>query len=327
MRNAAPEKPLNAANSVTSKDPARVVGLAIVTLIVVFVTAWLYVRGRAAIASPVRPATAPIEAVNDARFRADAWYLPDEPMLGFVEIPAGSFLMGSDPAIDRAAYENERWSTTQHQERMELPTYYIGRYEVTVAQFGAFVKATDRIVDSQTLRGPGNHPVTHVTWPDALAYATWLEDQLKQFKQAPAELTALLNDGWHVSLPNEAQWEKAARDSEGRIFPWGNEPNPERANFGRSGIVPVGSFTCAECAYGLADLSGNVWELTRSPFQAYPYTNDSPRDPHGDALFVMRGGAFNDAANNVRAAIRGGIDPGARRPFVGFRLVLSKATE
>ncbi|HVF15551.1 MAG TPA: SUMF1/EgtB/PvdO family nonheme iron enzyme [Steroidobacteraceae bacterium] len=311
-------------SSSPTKDPARVIGLSIVTLIVVFATAWLYVRGRAAIASPQRPSTGTMEAVNDARFRADAWYLPDEPTLGFVEIPAGTFVMGSDPAIDRAAYENERWSSSQHQHHLELSTFYIGRYETTVAQFGAFVSATNRVVDSQTLRAPGNHPVTHVTWPDAIAYAAWLEAQLKNSPQTPAPLVALLKDGWHFSLPDEAQWEKAARNTDGRIFPWGDEPNPEKANFGRSGTMPVGSFACPECPFALADMSGNVWELTRSPFQPYPYTNDEPRDPQADALFVMRGGAFNDAPNNVRTAIRGGIDPGARRPFIGFRLVLSK---
>jgi formylglycine-generating enzyme required for sulfatase activity len=306
------------------KDPAQVIGLSIVTLIVVFVTAWLYVRGRAAVTSPVRAPAAAVPAIDDARFRADAWYLPNEPMLGFVEIPAGTFVMGSDPSIDRGAYENERWSSTQHQHRLELPTYYIARYEVTIAQFGAFVTATNRVVDSQTLRAAGNHPVTHVTWPEAIAYATWLEGQLKSSAQTPPALAALLKDGWHLSLPNEAQWEKAARQSDGRIFPWGNEPKPAKANFGRSGTAPVGSFACADCAFGLADMSGNVWELTRSPFQPYPYANDEPRDAHGNALFVMRGGAFNDGPNNVRTAIRGGIDPGARRPFIGFRLVLTK---
>jgi formylglycine-generating enzyme required for sulfatase activity len=320
----ADEAPVIATPNSAGDDRARIIGLSVVTLIVVFVTVWLYVRGRAAIASPMRAPAPPAELVSDPRFRADAWNLPDDPMLGFVEIPAGTFLMGSDPAVDRAAYANERWSNSQHQHRVELPTYYIARYEVTVAQFDAFVRATQRVVDSQTLRAPGNHPVTHITWPDAIAYASWLESQLKTSEQTPVSLTALLNDGWHFSLPNEAQWEKAARGSDGRIFPWGNTPDAQKANFGRSGTVSVGSLACAECAFGLADMSGNVWELTRSPFQPYPYTNDEPRDPHGDALFVMRGGAFNDGAKNVRTAIRGGIDPGARRPFIGFRLVLSK---
>jgi formylglycine-generating enzyme required for sulfatase activity len=308
--------------SSAAADRGRLVGIVVLGVIVVFVTIWMYVRGRAAIAATVL--SAPRVESNDARFNVSAWNLPNEPMLGFVEIPAGVFTMGSDPAVDQSAYENERWSGADKQGGVELPTFYIARFEVTVAQFAAFVAATNRAVDSQTLSALGNHPVSNVRWTDALAYAQWLETQMPQSTQTPAALAALLKGGWHVSLPNEAQWEKAARGVDGRTFPWGNGADQSKANFAHSGTMPVGSFECSECAFGLADMSGNVWELTRSPLQSYPY-DDEARDPHADALFVMRGGAFNDAANNVRTATRGGIDPGARRPFIGFRLVLSKS--
>jgi formylglycine-generating enzyme required for sulfatase activity len=284
----------------------------------------LYIRGRTAIAAPAR--ALPRVETTDARFDPAAWSLPKEPLLGFVEIPAGSFTMGSDPAVDRSAYENERWSGTEKQGRMELSTFYISRFEVTVAQFATFAAAAARSVELQALRAPGNHPVSNVTWTEALAYAQWLDTELRQSAQTPAPLTALLKDGWRLALPNEAQWEKAARSTDGRLYPWGNSDDQNKANFARSGTTPVGSFACTDCAYGLADMSGNLWELTRSPFQPYPYVaGDEPRAPQADALFVMRGGAFNDAASNVRAAIRGGIDPGARRPFIGFRLVLEKS--
>jgi hypothetical protein len=86
----------------------------------------------------------------------------------------------------------------------------------------------------------------------------------------------------------------------------------------------VGSFDCPECAFGLSDMSGNLWELTRSLYQPYPYDpGDDPEDLLADALWVMRGGHFADPENNVRAAVRGGVDPGARRPFIGFRVALS----
>jgi len=92
----------------------------------------------------------------------------------------------------------------------------------------------------------------------------------------------------------------------------------------------VGSFPCPECPYGLSDMSGNVWELTRSPYRPYPYdpTPDSldnldSLDLDADALWVMRGGSYGDPDQNIRAAIRGGADPGARRPFIGFRVVLT----
>jgi formylglycine-generating enzyme required for sulfatase activity len=306
--------------STATTDRGQVIGLTVLGAIVVFLTVWMYAQGRAAIAAPVR--SAPRVEASDARFSGDLWNLPNDSTLGFVEIPAGAFTMGSDPALDPAAYENERWSSTQTQGTVELAGFYISRYETTVAQYAAFVGATNRAVDSQTLKAPGAHPVTNVSWTDALAYAQWLDAQLRASSQTPAALAALLKEGWRLSLPNEAQWEKAARGTDARIFPWGNSPDP--ANYARSGTVSVGSLECGQCAFGLADMSGNAWELTRSPFQPYPYANDEPRDPHADALFVMRGGAFNDAANNARAAIRGGIDPGARRPFIGFRLVLER---
>jgi formylglycine-generating enzyme required for sulfatase activity len=257
--------------------------------------------------------------------RADAWFLPSEELLGFVEIPEGPFTMGSDPAVDPLAFDVERWSATSPTGTVDLPTYYIGRYEVTVAQYAAFVGATgNRVVDASALRGDPRQPVSGVAWTDALAYARWLGAALAAWDGAPPELARLLREGWEVRLPTEAQWEKAARGTDGRIWPWGNEPRPGRANFGTRGPAPVGSFECPECPYGLADMAGNVWEWTRSPYQPYPYDpSGAGVDLEAEALWVMRGGSFTDTEQNVRAAVRGGADPGARRPFIGFRVVLS----
>ncbi len=258
------------------------------------------------------------------QFRSETWHLPDEELLGFVEIPAGNFLMGSDPANDRMAFENERWSAQQRQGRVELPTYYIGRYEVTIAQYKAFADAAAYPTDPIVLSSHSNHPVTSVSWTDALAYSRWLERTMKESATTPESLKELLQQGWRITLPNEAQWEKAARGFGNRIYPWGNQPSRERANFASAGVMPVGSINCPECAYGLADMSGNVWELTISPFKPYPFTAGIDRtNLDTDALWVMRGGSFSDGANLVRAAVRGGIDPGARRPNIGFRLVLT----
>ncbi|MCH7666030.1 MAG: formylglycine-generating enzyme family protein, partial [Acidobacteria bacterium] len=128
-----------------------------------------------------------------------------------------------------------------------------------------------------------------------------------------------------VGLPSEAQWEKAARGTDGRIYPWGNEPRPDRANYRGTRTTAVGSFDCPECPFGLFDMSGNVWELTRSRYQPYPYDpSDDREDLEVDALWVMRGGHFGDPERNVRAALRGGVDPGVRRPFIGFRVVISR---
>ena len=263
-------------------------------------------------------------APSSSRFRADAFFLPDDETLGFVEIPAGTFVMGSDPAVDGLAYDNERWDTARAQGTVYLPAFYIGRYEVTVAQLAAFVEATGHRVDPRALQAPADHPVAWISWPDALAYGRWLEATLRDWPQTPAPLKQALEEGWRIGLPSEAEWEKAARGTDGRVYPWGNEPRPERANYRATGATPVGSFDCPECAFGLSDMSGNLWELTRSLYQPYPYDpGDDPEDLLADALWVMRGGHFADLENNVRAAVRGGVDPGARRPFIGFRVVLS----
>ena len=263
------------------------------------------------------------EKIESDGFATDLWSLPKEALLGFVEIPAGEFLMGSDPSVDPMAYDNERWSVRQKQGRVELPLFYINRYEVTTAQFQRFVRDSGHAFDLDLLPVNPEYPAVNLTWPDALAYCRWLEQELKASTQTPQQILELLNTGWQITLPTEAQWEKAARGSDGRIFPWGDEPTKNLANFASPGITAVGSIPCGDCSYGLADVSGNVWELTRSPYLPYPYNPDAIPDFNSDALFVMRGGSFGDQINNVRAAIRGGVDPGVRNPAIGFRLVLS----
>ena len=257
--------------------------------------------------------------------RADLGNLPDDPLLGFVEIPPGPFLMGSDPGIDALAYDVERWSAAQPQGVVDVPAFLIGGTEVTVAQFAAFVEGTAHEVDARALAAPPLHPVSFVSWPDALAYCRWLEALLRESPATPPEVRSRLAEGWRVTLPSEAQWEKAARGDDGRIFPWGNEVRADRANFGTDAPTPVGEVDCPECAHGLDDMSGNVWEWTRSPWQPYPYDEADDREGlEGEALWVMRGGSFADAVRDVRAAIRGAAGPDVRREFIGFRVVIAR---
>ena len=257
-------------------------------------------------------------------FLAEVWQLPDDPLLGFVEIAAGSFLMGSDAVIDPMAFDIERWSSTNAQAVLELPTYYIGRFEVTVAQMRSFVQATGYPIDGQALGAAPGHPATFISWPDALAYSRWLDEILRTSPDTPEVLSTLLEGGGQVTLPTEAEWEKAARGSDGRIYPWGSEPRPDRATYQARGTTAVGSHQCPECPFGLSDMAGNVWEWTRSPYQPYPYDPiDDFEDLENESLWVMRGGSFTDPAHFVRGANRGGADPGARRAFIGFRMAIS----
>ncbi len=271
--------------------------------------------------------------LGDPRFRADAWSLPDEPLLGFVEIPEGPFVMGTReeeiPDL-RERYEGERdWyerETPQH--TVDLPGYYIARYPVTVAQFRAFVEDSDyEPGDPDSLRGMDNHPVVWVNWHDAQVYCEWLTERLRAWGGTPDPLARLLCEAnGRIMLPSEAQWEKAARgplegSNPGRIFPWGNDPDPNRANYGRTigQRSAVGCFPCGASPYDIEDLSGNVWEWTRTQWQAN-YEDYRPNLPVGDRA-VLRGGAFYDDERYVRCASRDWYYPHFRYDGFGFRVV------
>jgi formylglycine-generating enzyme required for sulfatase activity len=215
-------------------------------------------------------------------------------MLGFVEIPEGPFVIGE--------------GDDQHE--LTLPTYYIARYPVTVAQFRAFVEDSGYEPDTlRSLRGVDNHPVRYVTWYDALAYCKWLTQKLREWVKMPEPLATLLREeGWVVTLPSEAEWEKAARGTDGRRYPWGSEPDPERANYDDTGIgttSAVGCFPGGRSPYGVEDAGGNVWE----------WVVDDPG--------VLRGGSFPYPGLLVRCAIRYGVDPYSRNYDNGFRVVVS----
>lgn len=318
--------PTTTASPPPRDDPSPgVIGPAILVVLVIGAAARLGLQpapidaGAAAGAAPPAAAT-PADLPG---FRPDAWFLPDDVQLGFVEITAGPFSMGADPTTDPEAFDNERWSATTAQGTVDLPAYFIARYEVTVAQFAAFVATTGFAADPQALDAPPDHPVANVSWPDALAYCRWLDDELRDSPRTPSALSDRLQAGWQVTLPSEAQWEKAARGTDGRRYPWGREMRRDRLPPQGGGTSPAGSVSCPECPYGLLDMSGNVWEWTRSPYRPYPFDEADGGDLDADALWVMRGGSFTDPARNLRATTRGGADPGARRPFIGFRVALS----
>ncbi len=298
--------------------PSRRFGLAAITAMVTLSAGAMAWESRRERADPPAAPAAP------AGFRDDAWFLPDDELLGFVEIPAGAFAMGSDPAVDGMAYANERWSARRRQGRVTLPAFYIARFETTAAQYAAYARDAGIERTEREAPGRGDLPAAGISWTEALAYARWLDRRLREDAAAPAAVRDFLAAGARVRLPSEAEWEKAARGGDGRIFPWGNRPRTDRANFGADGPAPVGGFACPECAHGLADMAGNVWEMTLSPLRDYPFSPDPDRaDPAGEPLYVMRGGGWADGPGDARAAVRGAVDPGARHPAIGFRVVVA----
>jgi formylglycine-generating enzyme required for sulfatase activity len=267
--------------------------------------------------------------LGDPRFRSDAWHLPDDPLLGFVEIPAGPCSIGSDPARDSSAYPDE---LPRHE--IVLPRYYIGRYPVTGRQFLAFIDQTGHTPENEgSLYGPGNHPVVWLGWSDALRYCEWLTRVLRSWEGTPEPLSTLLRrEDWCVTLPSEPEWEKAARGADGRLYPWGNDPDNNRGNFGGTGIMTtsaVGCFPEGASPYGIEDMSGNVWEWTRSVWGPYPYPADAAgraeretREIREGVRRVRRGGAFFSSPRSARCAVRLGSGPYPHGGGMGCRVVL-----
>jgi formylglycine-generating enzyme required for sulfatase activity len=259
--------------------------------------------------------------------------------LDLLYVQAGPFLMGSKSNEDGPTPDDE---IQQHV--VELAEYWIGRTEVTVAQFAAFVRATghrtqaekdgeslawiDGKAESQAgvnwahprglasiISDPQNTPVTHVSWDDAMAFCNWL-----------GRMTGL-----NIDLPSEAEWEKAARSADGRRYPWGNEaPESNRANYGlfQKSLTPVGRYDARfQSPYGAVDMAGNVWEWTHSQYRTYPYSTDDGReDVNSDAARVMRGGAFDSTPDMLRVAHRASAPPTTHAFNIGFRVRARRRT-
>ncbi len=238
--------------------------------------------------------------------------------LRLVKVPAGEFIMGSNPQTDRFAQDDE-----QPQHTLYLPTYYIGKTPVTVAQYRTFLQESGyNLKDKNGLSAPANQPITSVTWYDALAYAVH----------------------YGMSLPSEAEWEKGARGVDGRIYPWGNQwmnglANTKESWSGGRGLLararnlktsagptPVGQFSPGgDSPYGCVDMIGNVWEWTRSErYKPYPYDPTDGREDisRKDAGRGLRGGSFYNDSVGVRCAFRVGNGPGYRGVYHGFRVVV-----
>ena len=314
---------LKSSSQQDNKVPGSTIGFSAMITIIIFVAIWMDIQGRD---DSLQDSSDTLNFENADDSLVTELGLPNDPLWGFVEIQAGDFTMGSNPVLDRLAYENERWSGRQRQGKVYLPAFYISRYETTIAQFAIFAEEVGLDLEQIGLDGSSNLAVHNVTWSDAVSYASWLETKFRSSSATPDRIKTMLQEGGQVTLPSEAEWEKAARGTDGRIFPWGSQPTSDFANFNSGEIHAVGSKSCGECAYGLSDMSGNVWEFTRSPLQDYPYdSKDDFESLSEDALWVMRGGSFADNINNVRAAVRGAVDPGVRSNTIGFRVAISPA--
>ena len=220
------------AQNLDYQAPGRAVGLTVMLSLVAFTAAFMWYQSLR------------LEEPSASLEPKENFALPTDPLWGFVSIPAGEFTMGSNPQRDRMAYENERWSSTQRQGRVDLPEYFIGRFEVTNAQFAHYLSAIESSSAEAFAELDPALPVTSVSLPQTLSYARWLDTQLRRSAATPAALRDVLDAGAKVTLPSEAEWEKAARGTDGRIFPWGMEPTGAFANVASAALLPVGSRSC-----------------------------------------------------------------------------------
>jgi len=217
----------------------------------------------------------------------------NKPIIEFVDIPAGTFTMGS-PSTEQGRQDDE----IQHE--VTLSAFKMTKYPVTFEQYDLFCEATGRT--KPWGRERGNLPVSQVTWYDANAFAQWMG----------------------CRLPTEAEWEYAARANTTTPFYTGDSLTSDQANFNGSKPLLVGSFP--PNAFGLYDMHGNIWEWCNDWYGKYDINDKlNPKGPDKGKLKVDRGGGFYDPAWRCRSACRGGgTPPGNRGTGMSFRLVKSE---
>lgn len=228
-------------------------------------------------------------------------------------IPEGEYLMGSP---DESGKDDEH-----PQKKVYLDAFYMYKYEVTNGQFNKFVKKTGHKPrfgwENYFKPGLERHPVVFVTWEDAQIYCKWAKAQ----------------------LPTEAQWEKAARGTDGRKYPWGNSWSGKRCNWWKEplatgmagsyairGTVPVGSFPLGISPYGLCDMAGNAMEWCNDWYDDKYYSVSSSNNPKGPTTGrerVLRGGSwYNDVKACMRCANRWRWYPERGNKDIGFRCIV-----
>lgn len=230
-----------------------------------------------------------------------------------VEIPSGSFPMGVPPG-DRDGGRDEY---PRHE--VLLDTFWIDQFEVTNGRYIEFVKSAGHRVPQNPTNPTRNlwqgdsiteslaeRPVINVDWFDADAYCKWAGKR----------------------LPTEAEWEKAAKGTSDRRFPWGNvEPTAKHLNYnqrwiGEKTLMPVGSYEAGKSPYGVYDVVGNVWEWVNDWYDARYYEKSPSKNPTGPqegTKKVIRGAGWQNETPTVRIFTRVDSDPTMRNESTGFR--------
>ena len=243
-----------------------------------------------------------------------------------VKIPAGKFLMGSTEEQAAQAIKDgasKDWvEYEQPRHTVELSEYSIGKYPITNREYQSFVhdakyKPPQGWEGDQFPAEKGSHPVVNVSWDDATAYCKWLSEKT----------------GKQYHLPTEAEWEKAARGEDGRVYPWGDVFDPQKANTVETKIgdtSDVGRFSPqGDSPYGCVDMAGNIWEWCNDWFNENEYKQrqakeeKDPPGPKTGTVRVLRGGSFYISHRFARCALRYWNSPNSLSRDVGFRVAVS----
>jgi formylglycine-generating enzyme required for sulfatase activity len=217
--------------------------------------------------------------------------LAPDVLMKFVRVPAGEFTMGSDKK------EDER---PQH--KLNQPEYLIGKFPVTNQQYYLYTQSTGRSWNFP--EGQEQYPAVGITWFDASSFCEWLGRK----------------SGVEVRLPTEAEWEKAARGTDAREYPWGNQQRSPAYDAGDTNTtMPVGKNPHGDSPYGCSDMAGNIWEWVNSLYRPYPYSAVDGRErANSDERRVLRG-SWDIHDYSVRCADRDSGDPHVSYDIVGFR--------
>ena len=197
-------------------------------------------------------------------------------------VPAGEFMMGCNGDKDKKCKGNEK---PYHQ--VYLDAYYIDKYEVTNREYEECVNEGACTVRLKPMT-EWKHPVTNVRWEQALAYCHWAKKR----------------------LPTEAEWEKAARGNDGRIYPSGNDIDCSKAHYGKCkphDFLPIGSLPDGASPYGAMDMAGNAWEWTNDWYKSSYYKKSPKKNPQGPksaGFHSVRGGSWKDNAKELRVSRR-----------------------
>jgi|GEM_PF-1520711 len=237
------------------------------------------------------------------------------------------------PDIDWVLIPDDGKWIYQEQEYSGIPAFFISKYPITYSQFLCFENTADGINDKRwwieapdtrylNLAGEkhNNHPYNNVSWYEAMAFCRWLSWKLG----GEYHLDAI--DKWLVRLPTEYEWEKAARGTDGRQFPYGRQPSNTKMNTSElvqvasSGTNTVGVFVEGASPYGVQDMAGNVWEWTLSDFHN-PMIDPTDENLNSGNRRVLRGGSFSDKRYYAATTFRSHYIPAGRFRNYGFRIV------